>query len=77
MRIVVNVHDMKTNYSKYLEQAEQGQEIILGRYGKPVAKLVPLPQKQRTPGILQGKLQIPDDFDEPMPELWDMIASRK
>lgn len=72
MKNVVNVHELKTNYSKYLEQATDGQEIILGKYGKPVAKLVPLSQKPRKPGALKGKIWKSNDFDEPMMELWDV-----
>ncbi len=70
MSNVVNVHDLKTNYSKYLEQVAHGKEIILGKHGKPVAKLVPLPQKVavRKPGALEGKIWIADDFDETPPE---------
>ncbi len=71
MKTIVNVHDLKTNYSKYLEQViTNGDEITLAKHGKPVAKIVPLPKtKSRTPGILEGKAWIDDDFDEPMPEL--------
>lgn len=73
MKTVVNVHDFKTNYSKYLEQViEGGEEIILGKHGKPVAKIVRLPQKPRKPGALKGKIRLAADFDEPMMELWDI-----
>lgn len=74
MNTAVNVHDLKTNYSRYLDQViETHQEIVLSKYGKPVAKLVPLlvPQKPRQLGVLKGKLHMADDFDEPMMELWD------
>jgi prevent-host-death family protein len=71
MKTVVNVHDLKTNYSKYLEQVVHGEEIILGKHGKPVAKMVALPaQKPRKPGALKGKIWTADDFDEPMMWLW-------
>jgi prevent-host-death family protein len=71
MSAIVNVHDLKTHYSKYLEQVMHGKEVVLGKHGKPVAKIVPLPQRQqpRKPGILAGKIWIDDDFDEPLPEL--------
>ena len=72
MKTVVNVHDLKTNYSKYLEQVMHGEEIILGKHGKPVAKIVSLPQQPRKLGTLQGKIWMADDFDEPMMELWDI-----
>ncbi|HWZ65470.1 MAG TPA: type II toxin-antitoxin system prevent-host-death family antitoxin [Patescibacteria group bacterium] len=79
MSIVVNVHDFKTNYSKYLEQAISGQEILLGKHGKAVAKIIPLTptKKSRVPGALKGKIWVSDDFDEPMLELWTTIGSKK
>lgn len=72
MKPVVNVHDLKTNYSKYLDQVVSSkQEIILGKHGRAVAKLVPLQPQTRTPGALKGKIWAADDFDEPMMELWN------
>ena len=67
----VNIHDAKTHLSRYVEQAAAGQEIIIARAGKPVARLVPLeaPRKRRrTLGLLRGKLRVPDDFDAPLPD---------
>ena len=79
MSNVINVHDFKTNYSKYLEQAVQGEEILLGKHGKAVAKLVPLvnAKKPRQPGALKGKIWVSDDFDKPMMTLWDTLAIKK
>ena len=78
MADVINVHDFKTNYSKYLEEAVGGKEILLGKHGKAVAKLVPLQQTKnpRTPGALKGKVWVGDDFDEPMMALWDSVSSK-
>jgi prevent-host-death family protein len=58
MNTVVNVYDLKTNYSKYLERVMRGDEITLGKHGKAVAKIVPLSQrnKPRAPGALKGKV---------------------
>lgn len=67
---VVNVHDLKTNYSKYLDQVSHGKEIILGKHGKPVAKMVRIAPKPRKLGTLKGKIRMSPDFDEPMMELW-------
>ena len=54
--MLVNVHDAKTNFSKLLDQAHAGQEIILAKAGKPYARMVPLavapPLRQR--GRLRG-----------------------
>jgi prevent-host-death family protein len=69
------VHDLKTHYSKYLERVSNGEEILLGKHGKVIAKIVPLPQAQqpRVPGALKGKVWISDDFDAPMTALWDTV----
>jgi len=80
MNTVINVHDLKTNYSKYLEQVIGGKEIILGKHGKAVAKIVALPNaanKYRKLGMLKGKVWISDDFDEPMIDLWNTVANKK
>ncbi len=79
MSTVVNVHDFKTHYSKYLAQAVAGNEIIVGKHGKAFAKLVPLPQTRqpRVPGALKGKIWISDDFDKPMLDLWTSIDKKK
>ncbi len=79
MSTVVNVHDLKTNYSKYLDLAIGGNVIVLGKHGKAVAKLVPLESanKPRVPGALKGKIWVSDDFDEPLNHLWDVIGSKR
>jgi len=66
----VNIHQAKTELSKLVERAEAGEEIIIARAGRPVAKLVAL-SKTRSPrrlGLLDGKFKIPDDFNAPLPE---------
>lgn len=67
----VNIHEAKTHLSRLLERVESGEEIVIGRAGKPVAKLVPYRQtgEPRTPGGWQGRLRIAEDFDELPPEL--------
>jgi prevent-host-death family protein len=79
MSDVVNVHDFKTNYSKYLERTVQGEEILLGKHGKVLAKLVPVSQipEPRQPGALKGKIWISEDFDEPLKGLWDTLSTKK
>jgi prevent-host-death family protein len=66
----INIHAAKTQLSRLVEAAAAGEEIIIAKAGKPVARLVPLagPRQQRRLGILAGKLQIPEDFDAPLPE---------
>ena len=66
----INVHDAKTHFSRLIERAEKGEEFVIARAGKPVARLGPLQKapKKRRVGMLDGKLKIPDDFDRPLPE---------
>ncbi len=66
----VNVHEAKTHLSKLLERVMQGEEIIIARAGKPVARLLPFrcAAAQRKPGNDAGQVVIRDDFDEPLPE---------
>jgi len=66
--MLVNVHDAKTQFSKLLEQAHAGQEIILAKAGKPYARMVPLAPvaSKRTPGRLKGIVD--DAFFDPLPD---------
>jgi prevent-host-death family protein len=63
----VNIHEAKTHFSKLLARVMRGEEIVIAKAGKPVARLVPerpsAPAK-RVPGIDKGKLKIADDFDK-------------
>lgn len=64
---IVNVHEAKTHFSKLLARAHSGEEIIIGKAGKPYAKLAPLsPVKDRIPGIAKGA--VTNSFFEPLPE---------
>ena len=62
---IVNVHAAKTNLSRLLERAEAGEEIVIGRAGKPIAKLVPYvaPRSKRHFGRLRGQIVVHGDFD--------------
>jgi prevent-host-death family protein len=66
---VVNMHEAKTHLSRLIQRVEAGEEIVIGRSGKPVAKLVPYQEErvQRRPGALKGKIWIADDFDDDLP----------
>ncbi len=68
--VMVNMHEAKTHLSRFVEQAAAGEEIIIAKAGKPVAKLVPLgtASARRTLGMFKGKLNVPDDFDSPLPD---------
>lgn len=66
MATTVNVHEAKTHFSKLLAQVSAGEEIIIAKAGKPVARLAPIEPKaakKRVPGIDKGKIWMSDDFD--------------
>jgi prevent-host-death family protein len=65
----VNMHDAKTHLSKLVERAAAGEEIIIAKAGKPVAKLVAIERNMtpRVAGSMRGKIWIADDFDDPLP----------
>jgi len=66
----INIHAAKTHLSRLVEAAAAGEEIVIAKAGKPVARLCPLPQPKpkRELGRLRGKLIVPDDFDAPLPD---------
>lgn len=66
----VNVYEAKTRLSQLIDEAASGEEIVIARAGRPVARLVPLePRREpRKPGGLEGKIWMSDDFDDPLPE---------
>ena len=61
----VNIHAAKTHLSRLVEEAAAGEEIVIAKAGKPIARLCPLtePKPRRKLGMLDGKIQIPDNFD--------------
>ena len=74
--VVVNVSRAKPQLSRLLARVEAGEEVVIARRGKPVARLVACkPHKERRPGRLEGKVVIPDDFFDPLSEeelkLWE------
>ncbi len=75
----VNIHAAKTQFSRLVEAAERGEETVIARAGRPVAKLVPLSlgPRKRMLGQLAGIAKIPDDFDAPLPDdLLDAFEGR-
>lgn len=66
----VNIHEAKTHFSRLLERVALGEEVIIAKAGKPVAKLVPLAgqPKRRVLGSAKGEFTVPDDFNDPLPK---------
>ena len=64
--MTVNVHEAKTNLSKLLARVSLGEEVVIAKAGKPVAKLVPINEKppDRVPGSAKGKVWMAPDFDQ-------------
>jgi len=71
----VGIHQAKTHLSCLVEMAASGQEIVIAKAGKPIARLVPYVAKGkvRRPGQLRGRLRIKKSFDQPLPK--DLLAS--
>ena len=66
---VVNVHQAKTQLSRLLARVEAGEDVIIARRGEPVARLVGCkPRHKRQADVLKGKVIIPDNFFDPLPE---------
>jgi len=68
--LTVNTHEAKTHLSRLLGRVANGEEIIIAKSGKAIAKLVPIEQStiRRIPGTDVGKAWIAEDFDAPLPE---------
>lgn len=72
----VNVHEAKTQLSRLLERAHQGEEIIIAKNGRPYARLVAIePTRPRQLGFLRGSFVVGPEFFEPLSDedlaLWD------
>jgi len=68
---VFNIHEAKTHFSKLLERVLNGEEVVIAKAGKPVARILPYETEgnsPRVPGIDKGKVTIKPDFDAPLPE---------
>lgn len=70
MPLQVNIHEAKTHLSKLLARVREGEEIIIARAGKPIARLVPANARpvRRVPGSAKGRVFVAPDFDAPLPE---------
>jgi prevent-host-death family protein len=75
MEKAVNIHEAKTHLSRLIERVEAGEEIVLARAGRPVAKLVPI-ARSRSPrqfGFWKGRVVMHPGFDDPLPEFEESL----
>ena len=73
------MHEAKTKLSQLVERAEAGEEIVIARNGKPVARLVTVVGTNSLAsvhGALRGRVEIPDDFDELPPDIAEAFGAR-
>jgi prevent-host-death family protein len=66
---IFTIHQAKTNLSRLIQKASEGEEVIIARGSKPVARVVPVGEVKgkRQPGSLKGKLRVGPEFFEPLP----------
>ena len=66
--LTIDIHEAKTHLSRFVDRAAAGEEIIIAKAGKPLAKLVPLHSmpSHRNLGMFKGQLNVLDDFDAPL-----------
>lgn len=73
---LVNIHQAKTHLSQLLQEVAQGQDVVIARSGVPIARLVawqPPPQPVAAPGAMRGGIQLMDDFDSPLDDLFEAL----
>lgn len=74
----VNIHEAKTNLSKLIEKAKNGEEVVIAKNGEPEVMLVPCKGKSKDWfGMDEGKGWIADDFDEWPPDIWEAMTDPK
>ncbi len=64
----VTVHEAKTHLSRLLREIVEGEEVVITRSGRPVARLVPIEEDRPVFGVDEGRFVVPDDFDDPLDE---------
>ncbi|MCK6527952.1 type II toxin-antitoxin system Phd/YefM family antitoxin [Myxococcota bacterium] len=70
MSSTFNLYEAKSHLSELVDRAASGEEIVIAKAGRPLARLVPyrVSDHPRRPGIWAGRVWIADDFDDPLPE---------
>lgn len=74
-RTTVNIYEAKTQLSRMIDRVAAGEEIVISRNGRPVARLCQLEQSRRNSvkfGLLDGQIEVAPDFDAPLPD--DVLA---
>jgi prevent-host-death family protein len=73
------MHEAKSQLSKLVDEVQAGEEVIIAKSGKPVARLVPYEERKapRKPGRWQGRIWIADDFDATPDEIIDAFEGRE
>lgn len=76
--MLVNMHEAKTHLSRLVERAEAGEDIVIGRAGRPVARLIAYREQRalRQPGVLSGCVWVAEDFDRTPEALLDAFEGR-
>ena len=71
MATTYNLYDAKMRLSELVDRAAAGEEIVIAKNGRPLARLGPIPARKasRTPGGWEGQVWIADDFDDPIPDI--------
>lgn len=74
--MIVNTHEAKTRLSELLRKVEAGEEVIIGRAGRPIARLTPYEYspEPRQPGAWAGRVHMSDDFDQLPDEYLDAFS---
>lgn len=62
-----NIYEAKSHLSELVERAANGEEIVISKRGKPLARLSPVEREEPKFGVLKGQLTVPPDFDAPLP----------
>lgn len=76
---IINIHQAKTNLSRLIEKTLSGEDVIIAKAGKPVAKIVPYKKtsKPRKLGLWKGKVWVAPDFDEESEEINKLFYGEK
>lgn len=76
---MINIHEAKTHLSRLLEQALEGEDIVIAKSGVPMVRMIPYVSPKRMlapPGAMKGEIKIADDFDEDLSSMFDCLSER-